>query len=266
MIDLTLYLLILCNVMMFKSTTSYVLTVFNRKGIKGTNKHFSSLSNREFEKCYWDKSISHVIGVDESGRGSLAGPVVSAAVCSTLDSLHIQEVNDSKQLSSKIRNEIYSKVQSNSNFIYSVSEIDHKIIDDINILQATMLSMSNCVNKTYELIKLKTNCNDNEIYCIIDGNKCPNKLPIKSKPLVKGDTLCYSIALASIIAKVTRDNLMIEYDKMWPQYSFAKNKGYPSKDHILAIHKYGPCPIHRLTYKPLKGRNITILQPTNSPQ
>lgn len=214
---------------------------------------FSSMKDRDIEKSYWDKSVPFVIGVDESGRGSLAGPVVSAAVCSSIDSALFIDVNDSKQLSPKLRNSIYLQVQSDSSLMYNFSQIDHTIIDEINILQATMMSMSNCIHTVYDQIKSKTNCHDNEIYAIIDGNKCPNKLPIKSKPLVKGDSLCYSIALASIIAKVERDKIMCEYHNLYPEYDFLNNKGYPSRKHILAIHKYGACPIHRMTYKPLKG-------------
>ena len=214
---------------------------------------YSSIIDREIEKSYWEKSIPFVIGVDESGRGSLAGPVVSAAVCSSVDSALFSDVNDSKQLSSKLRQNIYLQVQSDSSLIYNISQVDHRTIDEVNILQATMISMSDCVHKVYNQIKSETNCHDNEMYVIIDGNKCPNKLPIKSKPLVKGDSLCYSIALASIIAKVERDKIMCEYHQLYPEYDFLNNKGYPSRKHILAIHKYGACPIHRMTYKPLKG-------------
>lgn len=215
---------------------------------------YSAITTREIEKSYWDKSIPFVIGVDESGRGSLAGPVVSAAVCSTVNSAFFIDVNDSKQVSSKMRESIYLQVQSESSSIFQISQVNHEVIDEINILQATMISMSNCIHNIYNQIRLKTNCRDNEIYAIIDGNKCPNKLPIKSKPLVKGDILCYSIALASIIAKVERDKIMCEYHNLYPEYDFVNNKGYPTRNHILAIHKYGPCPIHRMSYKPLKGR------------
>ncbi len=210
---------------------------------------------------------SKIIGVDEAGRGALAGPVTAAAVCATynliiddshsfdLNSLMIKGVDDSKVLSAKKREEIYEIITSassiNENYIISSCHfVNEKVIDDINILEASMLAMKESINDLITTHMLDTN----ECYGIIDGNKIPKGLSISARPLIKGDSLCYPCSLASIIAKVSRDRFMVEMGHKYPEYGFEKHKGYATKAHLMAIHKYGASPIHRLSFKPLKGR------------
>jgi len=229
-----------------------------------------------YEQKHWQDG-ELVIGVDEAGRGPLAGPVVAGA-CLILNPLAplITSTADSKALSEKKRDEIYDQLmamEGAGDIVTCVSVIDNNVIDEINILQATMLAMANSIDgvmtnlaersqataKGLENREPKGAYSPDQRKCIalIDGNKCPSSLAIPSNSIVKGDSLCYSIALASILAKVTRDRLMKEYDLEFGQYGFAAHKGYPTKSHVLAIHKYGPCRLHRMTFKPLKGRAFT---------
>jgi ribonuclease HII len=191
---------------------------------------------------------------------------VSAAVVAPRH-LFITGVADSKALSEKTRNEIYSELVKDPSYLVSFNVTENTVIDSTNILIATMESMKTSIETLCQIHLLP----DNSCYSIIDGNKTPSKLNITSRPFVKGDMYVYPVALASIIAKVERDKIMVEYDKAFPNYGFARHKGfyimtlilwitvllspgYPTKEHIMAIHKYGPCPIHRMSFKPLKGR------------
>ena len=180
------------------------------------------------------------IGIDEAGRGPLAGPVVVAGVFLKKE---IAELNDSKQLSKNKRSELFPIIKENS--IYAVSVISHKTIDEINILQATKKGM---LEVTRKILTVKSNID----VLLIDGNQRINCDSVEQLPIVKGDSLSQSIAAASILAKVTRDNIMIEYAKTYPDYGFDKHKGYPTKEHIEAIKKYGVLEIHRRTFKPVK--------------
>lgn len=180
------------------------------------------------------------IGIDEAGRGPLAGPVVVAGVYLTKD---IFSLNDSKQLSEKKRRELFPLIKENS--IYSISIISPEIIDEINILEATKKGM---VEVAENILKIK---NDIEVL-LIDGNQRINFDKTEQMPIVKGDSLSKSIAAASILAKVSRDDIMIEYAKKYPNYSFDKHKGYPTKLHIKEIEKYGVLEIHRKTFNPVK--------------
>lgn len=201
-----------------------------------------------------------MIGCDEAGRGPLAGPLVVAALtCRAMtDGNLLHSVNDSKKLSALQREKLYEQVvQRPDDFAYNIAVIGPALIDEMNILQATLLGMQMVIDDLVAELGGPSSSSSSSFYAIVDGNKTPPKLSCSARPMVKADSLCYSVALASIMAKVTRDRLMSgEYHQMWPMYNFAKNKGYPTREHILLIHKHGPCPIHRLSYKPLKGRSV----------
>jgi len=187
------------------------------------------------EKSLYNQEFNTIAGVDEVGRGPLAGPVVSA--CVVLEKNYkIFGINDSKKVNEKNR-EILSKIIKRDALSYGISVIDNNIIDNINILKATKLSMLNCIKD----ININIDC------VLIDALNL-EKLDIKQISIIKGDEKSISIAAASIIAKVYRDNLMIEYDKIYPEYNFKQNKGYGTQEHILAIKKYGYTKIHRRTF------------------
>lgn len=184
----------------------------------------------------YDKSLGVNLlgGIDEAGRGPLCGPVVCACCVMPYDEM-IDGINDSKKVSEKKREELFEVIKSKA-IAYSVSVVSPEEIDRINILNATKKGMSECV----ENIAVKPEL------VLIDAVKLD--IPIATKPIIKGDATSYCIAAASILAKVTRDRIMRKYDKMYPEYGFAKNKGYGTKQHIEAIKKYGLCEIHRRTF------------------
>lgn len=189
----------------------------------------------EFHKKY-----TLVAGIDEAGRGPLAGPVVVAAVVLPAE-LRIKGLNDSKKLSEKKREILFDQIIEKAEF-YKIIEISPEIIDEINILQATMLGMERSV---FEL--------DCEVdFCLVDGNRVPNGLQKFSEAMIKGDGRFASIAAASILAKVTRDRIMLKLHEEFPVYNFAKNKGYPTAEHVAALNKYGITPYHRKSYKPVQ--------------
>lgn len=187
------------------------------------------------EKNLWEQGIELIAGVDEAGRGPLAGPVVAAAVIFPEGYL-IDGVNDSKKLTPKKREILFEKITREALAI-GVGIIDEKYIDEHNILRAALVSMKNAVDKLIE----------KPSYVLVDGNGLP-EWEYHAEAIVKGDSLSFTIAAASIIAKVTRDKIMAEYDKQFPSYAFAKHKGYATRYHIDAIKKAGLCPIHRKTF------------------
>lgn len=187
---------------------------------------------------------SLIAGVDEAGRGPIAGPVVIAAVILNHNYV-IDGINDSKQLSLKQRNMLYPQIIENA-IAYSIIEVSHQTIDEINILQAVLEGMKQAVESLSVTPQL----------CLIDGNKLPKGVNIESRAVIKGDSLFASIAAASILAKVTRDRIMTEHDVDYPQYGFAKHKGYPTALHLKALQEHGICPIHRLTYAPVRQLEI----------
>ncbi|MDD8019229.1 MAG: ribonuclease HII [Bacteroidota bacterium] len=188
-----------------------------------------------YEKKYWSKGIVHIAGVDEAGRGPLAGPVVASAVIFEKNFL-IEGVNDSKKLSEKKREELYHHIYEHALSI-GVGIVSHEVIDRINILQASFLAM----NKALENLKLQPE------QLLVDGNFFRHeKYPVEN--IIKGDSLSHSIAAASIIAKVNRDAMMRDLDEEFPNYGFAKHKGYGTKQHIEAIRKHGYSPIHRRSF------------------
>jgi ribonuclease HII len=193
------------------------------------------------------QGYKYIAGVDEAGRGPLAGPVVAAAVILPIDEKLFTEINDSKKIIEKKRNELFDLIINNA-VSFSIQEINNKTIDTINILNATMKAMENAV------FNLKIQAD----YLIIDGNKYYSDA-IPYKTIIKGDTISKSIAAASILAKVYRDKFMIEVaNKEFPQYNFAKHKGYGTKEHIGLIGKYGFCEYHRASFlKKINFKNIS---------
>lgn len=190
----------------------------------------------EFERKLWDTGYKLVAGVDEAGRGPLAGPVYAAAVIFP-EGIIIDGINDSKKLSEKKREILFDVIKENA-LAYSIVCVDEKEIDEINILNAAMKAFKMAL----ESLDVKPD------YALLDGNRAP-ELDIPFEAVVKGDAKVQAIAAASILAKVARDRYITEMDKVYPQYGFAKHKGYPTKDHKEAVAKYGPSPIHRLTFK-----------------
>lgn len=191
----------------------------------------------EYENEYSSKGYKLIAGVDEAGRGPLCGPVVCACVIMPLEEDKIIEgINDSKKLTEKKRNNLYDKII-NTALAYSVVFVDEKTIDEINILNATKLGMKKCIGQ------LKTKPD----FVLVDAVK---GLDIETEylPIIKGDAKSYSIAAASILAKVSRDKHLIDLDKEYPQYEFARHKGYGTKLHIEKLKEFGPCPIHRKTF------------------
>lgn len=188
---------------------------------------------KEFDREY--KIYGTICGIDEAGRGPLCGPVVAAAVILP-DEYNILYINDSKKLSETKREEVYKEIDKYA-VAYGVGIVSPERIDEINILQATYEAMRTAIHKLSVTPDILLN----------DAVTIP-MVDIKQIPIIKGDAKSQSIAAASIVAKVTRDHLMEEYDKLYPEYGFAKHKGYGTAAHIKAIKEYGPCPIHRRTF------------------
>jgi ribonuclease HII len=190
----------------------------------------------EFETKASHQGFKNIAGIDEAGRGPLAGPVVAAAVIFP-SQVNIQGLNDSKKLSTKKREELFPKIQEIS-VSYGVAVVGQKVIDKINILQAARLAMKQAV----ETLKITPGL------LLIDGNQKIDST-LNQWPIVKGDSRSLSIAAASVLAKVTRDRIMDDYHKLYPQYEFNRHKGYGTKLHRNLIQECGPCPIHRNTFK-----------------
>ena len=188
------------------------------------------------EKNLYEKGFKYICGIDEAGRGPLAGPVVVAGVIMPKDSM-IEGVNDSKKVSEKKREKLYEIILAEA-ISYSVAIVGQDVIDDINILNATKQGVTKVVKEldvTPNLI-------------LVDALTNIDTKGIPYDSIIKGDATCYNIAAASIIAKVTRDRIMREWDEVYPQYGFINHKGYGTKKHIDALKEYGPCPIHRKTF------------------
>ena len=201
--------------------------------------------DRSHEKKHWAAGRLRVVGVDEAGRGPLAGPVVAAA-CFVPQDCVIDCVTDSKQLTEEGREEIYEELMANKEIEFGVCIIDQDRIDEINILECTMEAMTKSANDI-----------PNVDWVLIDGNRVPKPLEGRAEAIVKGDAKNVSIAAASIIAKVTRDRMMLEIDREYPMYGFAAHKGYGTKAHMAAVEKYGPCKYHRKTFAPIKHMDLS---------
>ena len=190
----------------------------------------------EFEKAAALSGFSCICGVDEAGRGPLAGPVCAAAVILPEGAV-IEGLDDSKKLTEKKRERLYDIIKQTA-VAYSVAYGTLEEIETVNILEATYLAM----NRAIEGLTVKPD------FALIDGNRIPRGIKIPCETVVKGDSRSMSVAAASVLAKVTRDRLMLEYDKKYPEYNFKKHKGYGTKEHTELIRQYGPCEIHRLSF------------------
>ena len=187
----------------------------------------------DYENKYKEQGLKYIAGMDEAGRGPLAGPVCVAMVIMPLEEDKIiAKVNDSKKLSEKMRDKLFDEIKEKA-ISYRIEFVDEQTIDDINILNATKLGMLQCINN----IEVRPEA------VLVDAVKLDT--PVLCEPIIKGDSLSYSIACASILAKVSRDRLMLELDEKYPEYNFKKHKGYGTKEHIEALKKYGKCEIHR---------------------
>jgi len=193
----------------------------------------------KYENELKEKDIKYIGGVDEVGRGPLIGPVVAACVVLP-DDFVLEGLTDSKKLSEKKRDLFYDYIINHS--IYGVGIIDPEIIDEVNIYEATKLAMYEAINEVKKQVKLE--------HVLVDA--MPLNLDVDSTSIIKGDAKSISIAAASVVAKVTRDKMMYELDHKYPMYGFKNHKGYPTKKHIEAIHKYGLIEGYRKTYGPVK--------------
>jgi ribonuclease HII len=201
----------------------------------------------EFERVLWTQGVARVAGVDEAGRGPLAGPVVAAAAI--LPSKWAQSglprelegLNDSKQLTATQRERFFAFITSCGEIEFGIAQVDAALIDEINILQATHRAMNDALAKLQPAPE----------HALVDGRPVTT-MRVPQTAIVKGDARSYSIAAASVLAKVTRDRLMLEFDRQWPVYGFAGHKGYGTAQHLAAITAHGPCPIHRRSFAPLK--------------
>ena len=201
----------------------------------------------EFECPLWQSGIARVAGVDEAGRGPLAGPVVAAAAI--LPSrwadaglpAALAGLNDSKQLTEARRETYFEFITTCGEIEFGIAEVSAAVIDEINILQATHRAMNAALAQLKPLPP----------HALVDGRPVKN-LRVPQTAIVKGDARSYSIAAASVLAKVTRDRLMLKFDREFPAYGFAVHKGYGTAKHLLAIAQHGACPIHRMTFAPLK--------------
>ncbi|HTX21797.1 MAG TPA: ribonuclease HII [Candidatus Aquilonibacter sp.] len=217
-----------------------------------------SIDRFEFERAFWQKKLTRVAGVDEAGRGPLAGPVVAAAAVlparwgeSGLPQ-ELEGLNDSKQLTESQREKFFDFITSCGEIIFAVAQVDAPQIDEINILQATHRAM----NAALAQLNLPPE------HALVDGWPVKS-LRVPQTAIVKGDARSYSIAAASVLAKVTRDRLMREFDRQFPNYGFAGHKGYGTAAHLAAIEKFGACPIHRKTFSPLKPKEWQLFETTD---
>ena len=191
---------------------------------------------KKIDKEFFEKGVKYIAGIDEAGRGPLAGPVVVACVILPENSM-IEGVNDSKKVSESKREKLYDLITQEA-ISYGIGIIYQEEIDEINILQATKKAVTEAIKQ----MKIKPNI------IMVDALNGIDTMGIPYKSIIKGDAKCYSIAAASIIAKVTRDRIMREWDKVYPEYGFASHKGYGTAKHIAAIKEFGPCPIHRRSF------------------
>ncbi|MGE5196614.1 MAG: ribonuclease HII [Anaerolineae bacterium] len=197
-----------------------------------------------YEREARQKGYVSVAGIDEAGRGPLAGPVVAVA-CLLAEDLLIAEIDDSKKLTPLKRFEIYQKLIQHALVYYGIGVVESFVIDQINILQATFQAMILALKQLEKKKKVD--------FLLVDGSQLP-PFPVPARGIVRGDSLSQSIAAASVIAKETRDEIMREHHERWPRYGFEQHKGYGTKEHLLAIEKHGPCSIHRMSFEPLKSR------------
>jgi len=213
-----------------------------------------SANRLEFERALWAREFTLVAGVDEAGRGPLAGPVVAAAVILPAAWANdgfderLADLNDSKQLAEAQRENFFQVITTHPDLRYAIAIVDAGTIDHINILQATHRAMNEALAKLQPQPQ----------HVLVDGRPVKS-MTLPQTALVKGDSRSYSIAAASVLAKVTRDRMMLDYDAKHPGYGFAIHKGYGVPQHLAAIEKLGPCPIHRMSFAPLKQKQTELL-------
>jgi ribonuclease HII len=195
-----------------------------------------------YEEEAYQQGHRIIAGLDEAGRGPLAGPVVAAA-CILPRGLLIADVNDSKKLTPRIRERLFERLTTDSSIVYAVGMIEADEIDRLNIYQATIHAMWKAIDQ----LAILPDC------LLVDGLGLPHPL-LPCRKIIKGDQLSLSIAAASIIAKETRDRLMRAYHQQWPFYGFDQHKGYGTSQHLEALERHGPCPIHRHSFDPIKTR------------
>ena len=195
---------------------------------------------KRYEENLYKEGLKYICGIDEAGRGPLAGPVVVGAAVMPRDSM-LEFVNDSKKVTAKRRDKLYDEIKDTA-IAYGIGIIPQEEIDELNILNATKKGLHTALGEVIEKLKTKPDI------VIVDALREIDTFGITYESIIKGDATCYSISCASILAKVTRDRIMQEWDKIYPEYGFAKHKGYGTKEHIEAIKKYGPCPIHRKSF------------------
>jgi ribonuclease HII len=224
-------------------------------GVAG-QKQSQEIDRFEFERALVERGIRQIAGADEAGRGPLAGPVVAAAVVLPVDWIRnglpeeLEGLNDSKQLSAGRRWEYFSFLTGVAEVRFAIARIDAATIDTLNILQATHRAMNQAL----------TELKPSPEHVLLDG-LFVKTLCFPQTALVKGDSRSYSIAAASILAKVTRDRLMLEYDRAFPAYGFAEHKGYGTAHHLAALAAHGPCPIHRRSFTPIKQPELKLFPP-----
>ena len=209
----------------------------------------SDVDRLQYEREHVARGLTRLAGVDEAGRGPLAGPVVAAVVVMPESWIEegipesLRRLNDSKQMNEKVREELFEVISLEQCVEHAIGIIDAHLIDEINILQATHRAMNDALSKLTSPVQ----------HALVDGRPVRN-LTVAQTAIIKGDAKSYTIAAASILAKVTRDRLMIQYDQKYPGYGFAGHKGYGTKAHRSAIEELGPCPIHRMSFAPLNNK------------
>ena len=207
----------------------------------------SGQSKFRYEREFFRRGCAIIAGVDEAGRGPLAGPVVAAAVIFPTEWIVnglprvFHGLNDSKQLTPEARDVFYAKLTGRAEVRYAIAWSDCAVIDEINILQATFRAMNEALAQLQPAPE----------HVLVDGNQISSaRWP--QTPVVAGDAKSYSIAAASVLAKVTRDRMMLEWDRQWPAYGFAEHKGYGTARHLAALEEHGPCPLHRKSFAPIR--------------
>jgi ribonuclease HII len=212
------------------------------------------LDRFEFERALWQKNLTRIAGVDEAGRGPLAGPVVAAAAILPAKWAQsglppaLEGLNDSKQLTEWQREKFFTFITACDEIEFGIAEVDAAVIDEINILKATHRAMNAALAKL----------NPPPQHALVDGRPV-NTMRMPQTAIVKGDARSYSIAAASVLAKVTRDRLMLDFDRQFSEYGFAGHKGYGTARHLAAIAAHGPCPIHRKSFAPLKAKEPELI-------
>jgi ribonuclease HII len=236
----------------------FVLTDWRKPEPSHAIARANSLDRFEFERTLWSQGVRRVAGVDEAGRGPLAGPVVAAAAILPAKWAEaglppeLEGLNDSKQLTPTQREKFFAFLTACGEVEFAVAPIDSVQIDEINILRATHRAVNAALAKL----------NPQPQHALVDGRPV-RTIRILQTAIVKGDARSYSIAAASVLAKVTRDRLMLEFDRQFPDYGFAEHKGYGTARHLAAIEKFGACPIHRKSFAPIKPKERELFPATD---